>query len=1419
MSGPSSSKPKKQRKNVDSLAPSSSAQGSSKKAQMYNTVNVGLTVGANIAEASDILAPLKAACLTTKTILEVAQANSNQEGWTDLMRRLKEYMSALKEQITLLETYPQEDRAVDEAFLQPLIHYVEFLETVHDMVIDLKDKRSRKKLDLFKAFTKVKVDAGEILKMNRDIEDRHRQLMEALGIFTALRVQVVDKTTKATEVKLDVTKAYVEATKATVEAAEVNIEATRVTVDETKATVDETKATVDATKTDVETLLTDVDAHAILQLPTVAFVASSVHNPCLQGTREAVLNTIWQWADDDTSDKPIFWLCDIAGSGKSTVAMTAVESWRSKGVLGGRFFFSIASNEASTTDKFCSTIARDLVHHIRELAPHVAGAVKQNPSFMRCSLDEQFGMLVTGPLRNRQGRVIFVIDALDECKSATQRKELVEALSTVVQKSRNLRIFITSRPDPVIQAVLGPLSIKAKLEDRLHDVNHRDNIDDIASYVHHSLDGVLSEDRRAKMVKKANGLFIWASTACRMLNSVTSLSPPEDIYDSLMSMEEGGVIDDVYALVFERTDPKYSAVMCAMLALLLAAFEPLTIDDLDDLLKNSKVRGSAKALIQNLGSVLTTDSTTNLIQFRHPTLVEYLRHCVGSPAADSRYQLRLNIANAHSQAASWCLKYLKSPTEGLRFNICQIESSFHLNRQIPDLETRVSKYISRRLRYASSHWLFHIADAENNSWSPLENELRHIIQVPYVFYWMEILSVTGGIPRAIAGLRAITRHTQLEAKTKGDLEEIRRFIMTFSVAIQDSAPHIYVSALPFAPKKSLLHIQGIKKYSGTLRVTKGLEEAYPGLPSFLRGHEGAVYAVGFSPDGSRIVSGSSDKTLRLWDVDTGQPVGEPLRGHGDWVRAVGFSPDGSRIVSGSSDKTLRLWDVDTGQPVGEPLRDGSRIVSGSSDKTLRLWDVDTGQPVGEPLRGHQGSVLAVGFSPDGSRIPVGEPLRGHQDTVWAVGFSPDGSRIVSGSSDKTLRLWDVDTGQPVGEPLRGHQGIVLAVGFSPDGSRIVSGSDDNTLRLWDVDTGQPVGEPLRDGSRIVSGSSDKTLRLWDVDTGQPVGEPLRGHQGTVWAVGFSPDGSRIVSGSSDKTLRLWDVDTGQPVGEPLRGHQDTVWAVGFSPDGSRIVSGSDDNTLRLWDVDTGQPVGEPLRGHQGIVLAVGFSPDGSRIVSGSDDNTLRLWDVDTGQPVGEPLRGHQGTVLAVGFSPDGSRIVSGSSDKTLRLWDVDTGQPVGEPLRGHQGTVWAVGFSPDGSRIVSGSSDKTLRLWDTVWAVGFSPDGSRIVSGSDDKTLRLWDVDTGQPVGEPLRGHGDRVRAVGFSPDGSGAVSGSYDRTIRLWDAGAGTNVDNFTQDDRSPHSRSQEELEAMAGFNLPVVFCSGSRQTTAMDYNIDVFF
>ncbi|KAG8993810.1 hypothetical protein FRB90_000598, partial [Tulasnella sp. 427] len=185
--------------------------------------------------------------------------------------------------------------------------------------------------------------------------------------------------------------------------------------------------------------------------------------------------------------------------------------------------------------------------------------------------------------------------------------------------------------------------------------------------------------------------------------------------------------------------------------------------------------------------------------------------------------------------------------------------------------------------------------------------------------------------------------------------------------------------------------------------------------------------------------------------------------------------------------------------------------------------------------------------------------------ITSVAFSPDGKRIASGSYDKTVRLWDVETGQQSGDPLTGHTYWITSVAFSPDGKRIASGS-------W-----------------------DKTVRLWDTETGQQSGEPLTGHTREINSVAFSLDGKRIASGSWDKTVRLWDAETGQQSGEPLTGHTDWITSIAFSPDDKRIASGSDDKTVRLWDAETGQQSGEPLLLHTHLIASVAFSSD-SRII-------------------------------------------------------------------------------------------------------------------------------------------------------------------------------------------------------------------------------
>ena len=536
------------------------------------------------------------------------------------------------------------------------------------------------------------------------------------------------------------------------------------------------------------------------------------------------------------------------------------------------------------------------------------------------------------------------------------------------------------------------------------------------------------------------------------------------------------------------------------------------------------------------------------------------------------------------------------------------------------------------------------------------------------------------------------------------------------------------------PEEALSSVENLAKYPGKILgvVQASLHEAMTRVrvANTLRGHEDAVTSVAISADGQTIVSGSYDKTVRLWDRQ-GNPIGQPWRGHDGSVRSVAISADGQIIVSGDGEGTLRLWDRQ-GNPIGQPLfghdgfiysvaisADGQTIVSGSSDKMVCLWDRQ-GNSIGQPLHGHESSVTSVAISADGQTIvsgsddkmvrlwdrqgnPIGQPLFGHDDFIYSVAISADGRTIVSGSDDKKVCLWD-RPGNSIGQPLRGHQRSVKSVAISADGQTIVSGSSDKKVCLWDRQ-GNPIGQPWRghngsvtsvtisaDGQTIVSSSDDGTLRLWDRQ-GNPIGQFLYGHQRSVTSVAISADGQTIVSGSSDKKVRLWDRQ-GNPIGQPLRGHDGFIYSVAISADGQTIVSGSTDNTLRLWDRQ-GNPIGQPLCGHDGFIYSVAISADGQTIVSGSTDNTVRLWNRQ-GNPIGQPLRGHESSVTSVAISADGQTIVSGSSDNTVRLWDRQ-GNPIGQPLCGHQRSVTSVAISADGQTIVSGSSDKMVRLWRGSW--------------------------------------------------------------------------------------------------------------------------
>ncbi|MCC5897503.1 MAG: hypothetical protein JJU32_06235 [Phormidium sp. BM_Day4_Bin.17] len=590
------------------------------------------------------------------------------------------------------------------------------------------------------------------------------------------------------------------------------------------------------------------------------------------------------------------------------------------------------------------------------------------------------------------------------------------------------------------------------------------------------------------------------------------------------------------------------------------------------------------------------------------------------------------------------------------------------------------------------------------------------------------------------------------------------------------------------------------------------------------GHSDSVTTARFTPNGRQVLSASSDETVNLWDMQTGELL-QSLEGHSAQVNNVQFSDDGRQVVSASSDETVKLWDVQTGELLqsfeGHSGRvnnvqfsgDGRQVVSASWDGTVKLWDVQTGELlqsleyVGNPQFSRDGRQVSsllhyriVLYRNDAASshriekvivklwdVQTGELLNSFEDDfgedIFAL-LSPDGRQVVLASADGTMKLWDVQTGELL-HAFDGHSSPVKTAQFSKDGRQVLSASEDRTMKLWDVQTGELLHafdghsnwvnsvQFSEDGHQVVSASSDGTVKLWDVQTGELL-QSLEGHSNRIDSVQFSPDGRQVVLTSGNRTVKLWDVvQTGELL-HAFDSHSNRIDSVQFSPDGRQVVSASLDGTLKLWDVQMGELL-HSFEGHSGSVDSVQFSPDGRQVVSASWDETMKLWDVQMGELL-HSFEGHSGPVINARFSGDGRQVVSASWDETMKLWDVQTGELL-HSFEGHSGSVDSVQFSPDGRQILSTSDDETLKLWDvqtgellhsfdghsgSVNSVQFSGDGRQVVSASSDGTVKLWDVQTGELL-HSFEGHSYWVINARFSGDGRQVVSASSDGTVKLW--------------------------------------------------------
>ncbi|RYP12752.1 hypothetical protein DL767_011135 [Monosporascus sp. MG133] len=727
-----------------------------------------------------------------------------------------------------------------------------------------------------------------------------------------------------------------------------------------------------------------------------------------------------QWRHDETK---LLWIKGGAGKGKTMLLVAIIRELQPCTKL-----------DNPSAD---STAVSYLRNHYDRMGKEVFDVSNNNVNAFD-ALSNIFRQMVRHP---RSETVYLAVDALDECEDG-----LPDLLSLIRESSlqeNRLKWIVTSRNQVNVDESLA-LSLK---------LNSEAVVRAIEVYIAHKVSQIPSlksnPAQRAtvqqKLLGKADGTFLWVDLMLRFIygtlgddvvrriDKIPSGLPP--LYDRMMG--------DI-----GKSTSDYRDSCLVILSIATLAYRPLHILELRTLAGLEKYEtADLERIVDMCGSFLT------LLESRvypiHQSAKDYLvsEAAVGKIFPSGTHSVHRSIVDRSVAAME---KVLSRDIYGL----------VHPGTLIHEVMGPAQDPLLG-VGYSYVYWIDHVCKADQSGFQRnRRSRLAKVLRKPsapsestrlrdsintffqhHFLHWLEALSLLGVVTN---GVISLTRFRNTFSTARGDafvnlIKNAYRFILQSRWIIEQAPLQTYVSALLFAPVNSIIRGLFAAEEPSWVLTKPIAEPNWSPCLQTLEGHSGSVKSVAFSPDGSRIVSGSEDCTIKIWDAKSGKEV-HTLKGYRFSVASVAFSPDGSRIVSGSEDRTIKIWDTKSGKEVRtlegywSPVKsvafspDGSRIVSGLYNDTVKIWDAKSGKEV--------------------------RTLKGYWSPVNSVAFSPDGSYIVSGSYGGTIKIWDTKSGKEV-RTLEGHGCSVKCVVFSPDGSYIVSVSYD-TVKIWDTKSGKEV---------------------------------------------------------------------------------------------------------------------------------------------------------------------------------------------------------------------------------------------------------------------------------------------------------------------------------------------------------------------------